>query len=108
MEPLQLIQAKLLDSKDRSERVNYLVQVDPARVMQTFGVPDEPAARVFAISTAQAVISQAFSERPLAWEPSEIFTGELPTYDPLYEKGGLKFWLMPVVLKNEAYFYLVG
>ena len=108
MEPLQLIQAKLLDSKDRSERVNYLVQIDPARVMQAFGMPDEQAAHAFAIATAQAVISQAFSERPLAWDPPSAFTGEMPTYDPLYEKGGLKFWLMPVVLKNEAYFYLVG
>lgn len=108
MEPLQVIQARLLDSNDRSERVTYLVQVNAARVLQLLGIGDELAAFSFAINTAQAVVTRAFSGRTLKWDAPEAFTGEIPTYDPLYEKDGVKLWILPVVLKDEAYLYLVG
>jgi hypothetical protein len=108
MESLQLIQARLLGSKDLSEWVNYLVQIDSARVQKVFGLRDELAALSFAINTTQAVVARAFSERALAWDAPAAFTGEIPTYDPLYDNDGMKLWILPVVLKNEAYLYLVG
>jgi len=108
VEPLQLIQAKFPDSKNVSERVNYLVQIDSARVQKIFGMRDELAAFSFAISTAQAVVARAFTGRALVWDAPAVSTGEAPTYDPLYDKDGVKLWIVPVVQKDEAYLYLVG
>ncbi|MFT3780967.1 MAG: hypothetical protein QM790_03060 [Nibricoccus sp.] len=88
--------------------MNYLVQVDAECVQGKFGQKDTSAALAFATDTAQALITRAFPQRSLTWDPPSDSETGLPDYDPVYDRDGIRVWILPVVVKDEAYFYLVS
>lgn len=108
METVQLIQATLVGARGRSDKLLYLVQVDGVRVQQLNAELDEKDALSTAIRTVQTLITSAFPEDIVVWETPVVFDAELPNYDPLYKMDGVSAWILPVVSKNEMYFYLVG
>lgn len=108
MEQSQIIQATLSGPDGRSDKLMYLVRVDVARMQQALGENDEASVLALSVKTVQGIIAGAFSNSFLTWDDSVAFEGQLPTYDPLYKMDGANVWILPVVTRNEAYFYLVG
>lgn len=107
MQKVQLIQATLLKTKERSDKLLYLVHVEPSE-LQPPEAGSEDGAVSAAISLVQSTIANAFQGSVVLWEAPMDFEMPLPDYDPLYRMEGIRVWIMPVVTKNESYFYLVG
>lgn len=108
MQKVQLLQATLMKTKERSDKLLYLVHVEPSELQSMPGVGSEDDAVSAAIGLVQSTIANAFQGSVLIWEAPMDFEMPLPDYDPLYKMDGVRVWIMPVVSRNESYFYLVG
>lgn len=108
METVYLIQATMVGAPANANRLLYTVQVDLGRVKQVYETSDDDDALSAAIRDAQSTITKSFPQYIVVWENPVAFALTLPGNDPIYRMDGVNVWVLPVVVNNEAYFYLVG